>query len=368
VSRARLPAICKTHINRLAEDPALRRRVFLGVTAAATAGTLLVTVILMILALTARVDLADQMAETAVVIAGATLLLAIIAAVVALLAYAAVTGAPNVDISIRLPLDGHPNDFEFEVEPESMRYSIGQVFTGVEVFMVKASQQLVAMIQLRNRSRYSAVNPAVIVRLQAMTFTADSLASSNHWVPVEFVNRFSIRAVQWDGGPWYPIHGDSTRRLPDLHLNELRILLEEGLPSFAFEILADGSGQRSPCLSASIDTANRTQRQQTPVIPPGCELDIGPIRSRLQSYRDPAGQVYSYRQISHCESARERTHLPRGECCASAGLPSCHGSGGAVLAFSLVRPPGVAEIGCVLLIAALVGALLDSWMMNPLRS
>ena len=241
MSRAKLSEIGRTRINRLAEDPALRRRVFLCVTAAATAGTLLVTVILMVLALTARANLADQMAETTVVIAGATLLLAIIAALVALLAYAVSTGAPQIDISIRLPLYGHQNNLEFEVEPGNARHSNGPAITGAEVFTVKAFQQLVAMIQLCNRSRYSAVNPAVIVRLEAMIFAADSLAaSSNHWVPVEFANRFSIRAVQWDGGPWYPIHGNSTRRLPDLHVNELRILPEEGPPAFVFEILADG--------------------------------------------------------------------------------------------------------------------------------
>ncbi len=241
MSRAKLPETGRTRINRLSQDPALRRRVFLGATAAVTAGTLLATVILMILALTARANLADRMAETAVVIAGATLLLAIIAAVVALLAYAVSIGAPHIDISIRLPLDGRPNNLEVEVEPGSARHSNDQAVTDAEVFAVKAFQQLVAMIQLRNRSRYSAVNPAVIVRLQAMMFTADSLAaSSNHWVSIEFANRFSIRAVQWDGGPWYPIHGDSTRRLPDLHLSELRILPEEGTPAFVFEILADG--------------------------------------------------------------------------------------------------------------------------------
>jgi len=241
VSRAKLSEIGRTRINRLAQDPTLRRHVFLGATAAAAVGTLLATVILMILALTARANLADRMAETAVVIAGATLLLAIIAAVVALLAYAVSTGAPDIDMSIRIPLDGHPNNPEFEVESGSTRHSNDQAVTDAEVFAVKAFQQLVAMIQLCNRSRYSAVNPAVIVRLQAMMFTANSLAaSSNHWVSVGFANRFSIRAVQWDGGPWYPIHGDSTRRLPDLHLNELRILPEEGTPAFVFEILADG--------------------------------------------------------------------------------------------------------------------------------
>jgi hypothetical protein len=116
VSRAKLPEIGRTRISRPARDLVPRRRVFLGAIAATTAGTLLATVILMILALTARASLADRMAESAVVIAGATLLLAIIAALVALLAYAVTTGAPDIDISVRLPLDGRPNNPEFEVE------------------------------------------------------------------------------------------------------------------------------------------------------------------------------------------------------------------------------------------------------------
>jgi hypothetical protein len=88
-------------IEHLGENSALRRRIFLGGTACITAVVLVITIALTVLALTADTELANRMAEVAAIFTGATLLLAVIAGVVALLAYAVSTGAPYLSVSVR---------------------------------------------------------------------------------------------------------------------------------------------------------------------------------------------------------------------------------------------------------------------------
>lgn len=212
--------------------------VFLGGAAVATGLTLLTTVILMILALTARADLADRLAETADVFAGATLLLVVVAAIVALLAYAVSTGTPDLKFSVQFPLDEFPNNPLFPTEVGSTRRFSDQVNEDPDVLGVKAFKRIMGKILLCNDSGYSARNPAVIIRLQAMVFSVSSL-DARDWVPIDYESRDSVSAVQWDGGPNYSIHGDSTRRLPDLHLDQLRIMPEKGTPTLKIEMLAD---------------------------------------------------------------------------------------------------------------------------------
>lgn len=80
---------------RLRTDPAVGRATFLRVTGASVAVVTLTTVILVVLALTSSADLADladRLAAAGDVLVGATLILAALAAVVALLAYAVSTG------------------------------------------------------------------------------------------------------------------------------------------------------------------------------------------------------------------------------------------------------------------------------------
>jgi hypothetical protein len=81
---------------RLRQNPARGRKVLLRTIGIAVAVTSLVTVVLAVLALTFVAGAADKLAAVGDVLVGATLLLAAIAAVVALLAYAVSTGAPDL--------------------------------------------------------------------------------------------------------------------------------------------------------------------------------------------------------------------------------------------------------------------------------
>lgn len=220
-------------LGRLRDDSRLSRRVFLGGITVAVTGTMLATIVLTVLALTSTADLPDRLAAAGDVLVGATLVLAAIAAIVALLAYAVSTGEPDLRINVMFNPDLMGNNPAFEIEE-----TVDSSFYPVKEFV-----PTVATVRARNDSAYSANNPAVIVRLESMFFRVESLrARDNDWVPIEFGTRKTVTAVQWDGGPAYSVHGGSTRRLPDLPMDSL--IIDRGKeatdPALSIEILAEG--------------------------------------------------------------------------------------------------------------------------------
>jgi hypothetical protein len=259
----RVPAI---GVDRLRRDSALQRRTLLWTIGIFVAVTVVATTALTVNAVTYYDKVADKLVAAGDVLVGATLLLAVIAALVALLAYAVSTGLPDLLLSAQLQ-HSYPNN------PEWRR--INGLYWD-ESIVVNFLQSEILSIFLRNESGYSARNPAVIVRFHAMTVAyADNLRPDEAWSPIDFAskdqiseiigpgnidritrlgysfdptekpNQFGhplsrITAVQWDGGPTYSIHGHSTRRLPGLPLINILHIPEWGAPALTFEILADG--------------------------------------------------------------------------------------------------------------------------------
>ncbi len=86
----------------LRRNRARGRRVLLRTIGITVAVTAVVRVILTALAPTSSASTADRLAAAGDVLVGATLLLAAIAAVVALLAYAVPTGLPGLQVSVHL--------------------------------------------------------------------------------------------------------------------------------------------------------------------------------------------------------------------------------------------------------------------------
>jgi hypothetical protein len=170
----------------------------------------------------------DRLAEASAIIAGGTLLLALIAAVVAVMAYAAATGLPDLKLQVRFEFSD-PNRPVFKAQLDEQGWVAGDRF-----------KQTVGTISLRNDSGYSARNPAVIVRLKGMAFLQGEYSTSDAWVVIDFANTVGIISVQWDGGPNYSIHGHSTRTLPKLDFDRLWHIPNFGKPSLSFELLADG--------------------------------------------------------------------------------------------------------------------------------
>jgi hypothetical protein len=229
-------------LNRMRRDSALGRMVLLGTTAAVVAVITLATVILTIIALTSSTDTANRLAAVGDVLVGATLLLAAIAALVALLAYAVSTGLPNLKISIEFDFS-KPNNPAFSAEWKSD-----------ERLTAFNSRQLRGKVSLRNDSGYSARNPAVVIWLRAMVYLPENhkttisdtdptsifASPAGNWAVIDFIPQNGIDAVQWDGGPTYSIHGHSTRKLPDLRLDGLSAIRAWGVPVMMIEILAEG--------------------------------------------------------------------------------------------------------------------------------
>ncbi len=141
-----------------------------------------------------------------------TLLLALAAGIIALLAYSAATGLPELRAMITTPLGGHREMLVF-----GDRTAEGAIFAAT-------SELNIVNIVVKNTSKYSARTPAVIVEFWS-GITADRYSATPGWTPIEIFDipggTKMVRAVQWDGGPNYSIHGQSTRFLPELNLQGL---------------------------------------------------------------------------------------------------------------------------------------------------
>jgi hypothetical protein len=216
-------------VDDVRRDPALGRSALLRTIAVTVAVITVATVMLTVLALSSSASTADKLAAAGDVLVGATLVLAGIAAVVTLLAYAVSTGSPDLQIRVSFNFSD-PNNPEFEAHVQESRDVPGAILF--------ADQKYTGNIQIRNKSSYSAKNPAVIARLCEMVFLRDR--HDVNWPVIDFADTDEITAVQWDGGPSYSIHGNSTRRLPDLQLDRLHTYPSPESPALAIELLADG--------------------------------------------------------------------------------------------------------------------------------
>jgi hypothetical protein len=198
---------------------------FIGVT---IAGTAVAAAILAILAKSSFRDNADRLAAEGAIFSGAAVLLAVIASLVALMAYAVSTGSPDLQLRIAFPFS-KLNEPSFKAHIQKNGVILADQF-----------KQTIGRVSLHNTSRYSAVNPAVVVRFQGMAFTVNTDREEGAWEMLEFRTSVGITAIQWDGGPQYSIHGESTRVLPALHLDRLMQFPGLGEANLVIELLAEG--------------------------------------------------------------------------------------------------------------------------------
>jgi len=181
--------------------------------------------------LTSRSD--DRLAVIANLLSLGTLLLALVAGIVALAAYSAATGLPDLKLQFKLPM-GLVN---------RVRFIPGR---GGE-----AHENTTVTLAVRNDSSYAARSPAVVVEFQDGVILPGLRApasASAGWTRIEDPYAEgpygkNILAFQWDGGPDYSIHGDSTRYLPGLSLQGLRPIPERPL-KIVIRLLADGYSRR----------------------------------------------------------------------------------------------------------------------------
>lgn len=173
-------------------------------------------------------NFSDRLTEVGDVVAGFTFMLTVVAAIVALRAYAVSTGPPRLRMQL---------DFPFS---DLNKPSFTATFEENGIVRAEDFKQLACAVRIRNDANYSARNPAVVIRLHDMAFFPDyeSLKGTG-WVAIEFVTTYGVTIVQWDGGSDYSIHGNSVRRLPDLALYKLHTSPNPD-PCLEIDILADG--------------------------------------------------------------------------------------------------------------------------------
>ena len=171
-------------------------------------------------------DAATRISMVADILGGGTLVLAVIGAAVATLAYRVTVRTPELRAEVRFGHGVPPMTLFFDPPNTVGCRRIAQFI------------QCDAHIHLHNDSpAVSARNPAVkVVFLGMGAFTKSDLEG---WVGGNHRHGIGWTSAQWDGGANYSIHPKWGRELPVLKLNSLLLLPLED-PAIWLEIVADG--------------------------------------------------------------------------------------------------------------------------------
>lgn len=178
----------------------------------------------------------------------ATLAIAFFAAVFALLAYQVSTGPPNLQLGIMFYNQKNPYDHELKYTTGRERWLRLGCWFKSPAPPSKDPKYLedpdwpahIAYMWVDNKSRYPAKSPSVKVRFgkeadeSPMGLCCMNPQDENPvepwrhkdvgpgWIDTSFMTSgIVLTATQWDGGSTYPIHGKSSRRLPNLSLATL---------------------------------------------------------------------------------------------------------------------------------------------------
>jgi hypothetical protein len=201
----------KLHLSeRLVQDGPQRRIALLIAVTGLIIGILAAAAIVSALIVETHWSSSDKATVIGDVIAGATLLLAVVAGLVAALAYAVSTGAP--DLRVRVGSAGN-----------SFGYPRIQLKDGDDL---NSPRDYELIIMLKNISSYSARNPVVTVQTKGLTFLD---VESGAWETIErnFFPPNEGLAAQWNGGVNYSLHGHSIRRLPPLRFEQFTCSVRE---------------------------------------------------------------------------------------------------------------------------------------------
>lgn len=155
----------------------------------------------------------------------ATVALAVVAGIVAVLAYAAATPQPQLEVEVAIGGAGPPVDH--------IVLSVQRVHPGgARVDM----QLLTAVITLRNDTTFAARNPAVRISLHGLR--GRILGGGPHgWLP----RNVECLSAQWDGGSDYWVHGRWATQVPLLQVESYSLPdAVRGRFRMEIEFVADG--------------------------------------------------------------------------------------------------------------------------------
>lgn len=207
----------------------MRRRLVLVAYVILTLGVASITTVLVVALSSSHAKIDERLAEAGDVLSGGTLLLALIAALVALQAFAITTGLPDLQVQVK-----------FGSSDRNRPVFLASTLENGWLQASSPQSQTTANIRLRNQSNYAAQNLAMVVYLRGMAFDAgdSSGCDKDDWWEINSVDGDGVTTVQWDGGGDFVIHGTSVRRLPDLKLEGLRCVDEPSKASIEIEVLA----------------------------------------------------------------------------------------------------------------------------------
>jgi hypothetical protein len=200
----------------------------------------------------------DRLAVIANLLAFGTLLLALVAGIVALAAFSAATGLPSLRLRINKPIT--QNDTIIFVGGDSKKYATSTFGT-----IVIPGNDNIVRISVKNTTKYAARTPAVTIEFKNAAILQNMYAVSSGWTATELdYSMGGVQALQWDGGPNYAIHGNSTRHLPEINLQGL--YPEDGWDQVQIivKLLADGYNRPEIILSVDFLTEGAKAKGWTP--------------------------------------------------------------------------------------------------------
>jgi hypothetical protein len=166
------------------------------------------------------------------VFAAGALIIAVIAGVVAIRAYAAAAGRPDLVPIIRFP-GSAPNEPRLLVDPHWSS-------SNGKIRVLADFQQLRAELSIRNDGRFSARTPALRVHLEGLSGLRLDVKQHPRWQP-QITGPNGYVCMQWDGGADGPVHGNWERYLPKLNFKNVMVMDPDAEPPvIRLEVVAEG--------------------------------------------------------------------------------------------------------------------------------
>jgi hypothetical protein len=161
---------------------------------------------------------------------------------VAVAAYWAATGVPNLQFEI---------NFQFSSTNEPVFKLVSVSGNDPAWRRIDPFAQNRATVGLVNRSRHTAHNPALRIDLVGIR----GLKPVTGWDGVVHVRQVGLTALQWDGGANYPIHGNWRRELPALVLDDVDLRLD-GEVALVVTVVADGFRRQTRLVVRALEDAD----------------------------------------------------------------------------------------------------------------
>jgi hypothetical protein len=156
------------------------------------------------------------------------LVLAAVAAVIALMAYRAATGLPDLQ----------PRLWNAFSDPGEIMMKVLPVEAPATWPRVENFKQTIINVEIVNVSPWSARNPLIQVELIGIGSFGPRLGEG--WRAARHTQTVGVTTVQWDGGADNSIHGQSSRVLPPLDFSDVSQNPHERRPRLVMGMWAEG--------------------------------------------------------------------------------------------------------------------------------